>query len=402
MDESTHGPLTGIRIMDVSTMIAAPFGATLLADLGAEVIKVEIPGQGDTLRHVGPWKDDEPLRWPGLSRNKKSITLDIRTEEGKVIFKKLVKRSDLVIENFRPGTLERWDLGYDILKQVNPRLILVRVSGYGQTGPYHDKAGFGTPGTAFSGYTYLQGYPDRPPVSPSFSLLDYITGIYVAFASTSALYHRDTHPQSEGQIVEMGLYESLIRMMEFLIAEYDQLGKVRERSPSLSGHSSPGGTYETKDGKWVVLVASTDSTFNRLAEAMKRTDILKDPRYYTNAERLKNNAGMEEIISSWIHEQTQAELLMKLDDVGVPVSPIYSIEDIFHDPHYRARENIVEIDHPRLGSIKIPNVVPRFSQTPGAIRHRAPELGEHNEEILCQQLGLTLDELNRLKEKGVI
>lgn len=402
MGTTNHGPLAGIRILDISTMIAAPFGATLLGDLGAEVIKVEIPGKGDTLRSVGPWKGDEPLRWAGLARNKKSITLDIRTAEGQELLKKLVAKVDVIIENFRPGTLEKWNLDYETLKKVNSNLILTRVSGYGQTGPYKEKAGFGTPCTAFSGYTYLQGYVDRPPVSPSFSLLDYVTGIYVAFASVSALYHRDVHEEGTGQVVEMGLYESMIRMMEFSIAEYDQLGKVRERSPGLAGHSSPAGTYQTKDGKWLVLVASTDSTFNRLAEAMGRTDLLTDTRYYTNSERLKNNEAVQEIVSRWIGSKDMADLKQMLDTIGVPISPIYSIEDIFNDPQYQARENIVEVEHPRLGSIKIPNVVPRFSETPGAIRHRAPELGEHNEEIFCGQLGLSDDDLRQLKEKGVI
>ncbi|PWI56703.1 CaiB/BaiF CoA transferase family protein [Sulfoacidibacillus thermotolerans] len=402
MENVVYGPLTGIRILDISTMIAAPYAATLLADLGAEVIKVELPGQGDTLRHVGPWKGDEPLRWPGLSRNKKSITLNLQSPKGKLLFMKLVQTVDLVIENFRPGTLERWGLGYDVLKEVNPRLLLARVSGFGQTGPYHEKAGFGTPGTAFSGYTYLQRYRDRPPVSPSFSLLDYMTGVYIAFASASALYYRDVHDQTEGQIIEMGLYESLFRMMEFLIAEYDQLGKVRERSPNLSGHSSPGGTYETKDGKWMVLVASTDATFERLARAMDRTDLLLDSRFHTNAERLKHDAELDHIVRMWIHEHTQQEVLKKLDVYAVPISPIYSIEDIFNDPHYQARENIVEIEHPRLGSIKIPNVVPRFSKTPGTIRRRAPELGEHNQEIFCEQLGLSSEDLKELQQEGVI
>lgn len=402
MNQKNYGPLTGIRILDISTMIAAPYGATLLADLGAEVIKVELPGKGDTLRTVGPWKGTEPLRWPGLARNKKSVTLDIRTDEGREIFKNLITKVDVLIENFRPGTLEKWGLGYEEMKKANPRLIMTRVSGYGQTGPYREKAGFGTPGTAFSGYTYLQGYPDRPPVSPSFSLLDYITGIHVAFATVSALFYRETTQPDEGQEVEMGLYESIFRMMEYLVAEYDQNGKVRERSPGLTGHSSPAGTYETKDGKFVVLVCSTDSTFNRLAEAMDRTDMLSDSRYYTNAERLKNDREVQQIVASFIKKYTQKELQEKLDTFGVPVSPIYSIEDIFNDPQYQARENIVEVEHPRLGKIKVPGVVPKFSKTPGAIRHRAPELGEHNVEVLGEELGLSNKELASLKERGVI
>lgn len=402
MLKKNYGPLTGVRILDISTMIAAPFGATLLADLGAEVIKVELPGKGDTLRTVGPWKGTEPLRWPGLARNKKSITLDIRTKEGREIFKELISKTDVLIENFRPGTLERWNLGYEELKKVNHSLIMTRVSGYGQTGPYREKAGFGTPCTAFSGYTYIQGYKDRPPVSPSFSLLDYITGVYVAFATVSALFYREKENPEEGQVVEMGLYESIFRMMEFLIAEYDQTGKVRERTPGLAGHSSPAGTYETKDGKFVVLVTSTDSTFNRLAEAMGRKDMLTDPRYYTNSERLKNDHEVQEIVKTWIKQHTQKELIEKLDSYGVPVSPIYSIEDIYNDPQYKARENIVEVEHPRLGKIKVPGVVPKFSATPGTIRHRAPELGEHNEEVLGKELGLSAEKLAVLKDRGVI
>ncbi len=402
MTVKSFGPLTGIKILDISTMIAAPFGATLLADFGAEVIKVELPNKGDTLRTVGPWKDGEALRWPGLARNKKSLTLDIRTDEGKKIFKKLITQSDILIENFRPGTLEKWGLGYEELKKENPELVMVRVSGYGQTGPYREKAGFGTPGTAFSGHTGIQGYPDRPPVSPSYSLLDYITGVYVAFGALAALYHRDTGEEKEGQVVEMGLYESIFRMLEFLVAEFDQNNKVRERSPGLSGHSSPAGTYETKDGKYAVLVCSTDSTFDRLAEAMEREDMLEDDRYYTNSERLKHDNDVQEIVSTWIRQFTMKELTDKLDEFGVPVSPIYTIEDIFNDPQYKARENIVEVEHPRLGKVKVPGIVPKFSKTPGAIRHRAPELGEHNEEILGEALGLSAEEISVLKEQGII
>jgi formyl-CoA transferase len=400
--QGQFGPLHGVRVLDVSTMIAAPFGATLLGDLGADVIKVEIPGKGDTLRNVGPWKGEEPLRWPGMSRNKRSVTLDIRTEKGQALFKRLCEKADVLIENFRPGTLDRWSLDYETLKSVNPRLIVVRVSGYGQTGPYRSKAGFGTPATAFSGYTYIQGYKDRPPVSPSFSLTDYVTGIFVAYATTAALYYRDVNQVPEGQEVEMGLYESMFRMFEFLVAEYDQMKKVRERSPGLAGHSSPAGTYQTKDGKWLVLVTSTDPTFNRLAQAMGREDLLTDPRYYTNSERLKHDDEMQAIVTEWIASHTQAEVLRILDEAGVPISPIYSIADIFEDPQYQARENIVEVDHPRLGKIKVPGVVPKFSRTPGAIRSRAPELGEHNEAIYMQELGLSREELDALKSEGII
>ncbi|MFB4165339.1 CaiB/BaiF CoA transferase family protein [Alteribacillus sp. JSM 102045] len=395
-------PLEGVKVLDVSTMIAAPYGSVLLGDFGAEVIKVEMPGKGDTLRHVGPFKGDEPLRWPGLSRNKKSLTLDLHTDEGIDILKKLAYEVDILIENFRPGTLEKWGAGYEELKKINPNLLMIRVSGYGQTGPYKEKAGFGTPATAFSGFTYLQGYSDRPPVSPSFSLTDYITGVYVAFAAVTGLYHRDTNENGAGQIVDIALYETVFRMMEFLVAEYDQLGKVRERAPGLSGHSSPAGTFETKDGHYVVLVTSTDTTFNRLAKAMGREDLLEHEKFYTNSVRLQNDEEMVKIVEDWMKTKERDELVEYLGEYGVPVSPILNIQDIFEHPQYQARENIIELEHPRLGKIKTPGIVPKFEKTPGSVRNLSPDLGENNEELLSSMLGYSDEQIAELKEKGVI
>lgn len=396
------GPLTGVRILDLSTMIAAPYGATLLGDFGAEVIKIEMPKTGDSLRHMGPFKGDEPLRWPALARNKKSLTLDLRTENGKEILKKLVAKSDVVIENFRTGTLERWGIGYEELKKVNKDIIMIRVTGYGQTGPYRHKAGFGTPATAFSGFTYLHGYKDRPPISPSFSLLDYITGVYVAFATATALYYRDVNEDGKGQFVDIALYESVFRMMEFLVADYDQNGVIKERTPGLSGHSSPAGTFQTKDGHWVVLVTSSDRTFERLAKAMGREDMLTDERFHTNAARLKHFDLTNGIVADWVKTKNRDELLKYLDEHGVPVSPIYSIKDIFEDEQYKERENIVEVDHPRLGKIKMPGIVPKFSETPGSIRNIGPDIGANNEEILKGLVGLTDEEIKELEKDNVI
>lgn len=396
------GPLKNVRIIDISTMIAAPYGATLLGDFGAEVIKIEMPGQGDSLRSMGPFKEDEPLRWPALARNKKSLTLDLHGEEGQEILKKLVAKSDVIIENFRPGTLEKWDLSYDVLKEVNPEIIIIRVSGYGQTGPYAHKAGFGTPATAFSGFTYLHGYTDRPPISPSFSLVDYITGVYVAFATTTALYYRDTTAGGKGQVVDMGLYESVFRMLEFLVADYDQNGIVKERSPGLSGHSSPAGTFQTKDGHWIVLVTSSDRTFERLAAAMDKKDMLTDERFFTNKVRLENFNLTNSIVADWVKSYNRNDLQNHLDNCGVPISPINSIEDIFKNEQYKARENIVEVKHPRLGTIKMPGIVPKFSETPGAIRNIGPDLGEHTEEILKNLVGLSDEEIKELKEKRIV
>lgn len=396
------GPLEGIRVLDLSTVIAAPYGATLLGDFGAEVIKVEMPGKGDPLRSLGPYYNGEGLRWPGLSRNKKSITLDLRKEEGKEILRNLAQKTDLIIENFRTGTLEKWGIGYEELKKANPKLIMIRVTGYGQTGPYSEKAGFGTPATAFSGFTYLHGYKDRPPISPSFSLTDYVTGIYVAFAAVTALYNRDFQENGESQYVDISLYESMFRMMEFLIAEYDQTGQIKERSPGLSGHSAPAGNFQTKDGEWVILVTSSDRTFERLAQVMEREDMLTDERYHTNTERLKRFEEVNGIVADWIKTKTKDELQDILDTAGVPVSPIYSIKDIFEDSHYKHRENIVEVQHPRLGKIKIPGIVPKFSETPGSIREIAPDLGEHTNVVLRDLLGLDEESIARLRENEVI
>jgi formyl-CoA transferase len=398
----SRGPLEGIRILDLSTVIAAPYGAALLGDFGAEVIKIEMPEVGDPLRNLGPYYKGEGLRWPGMSRNKKSITLDLRQEEGKEILRKLVSKSDMVIENFRTGTLEKWGIGYEELKNYNPDLVMIRVTGYGQTGPYSHKAGFGTPATAFSGFTYLHGYPDRPPISPSFSLADYVTGIYVAFAAVTALYHRDCQDEGTGQYVDVSLYESMFRMMEFLITDYDQTGNIKERSPGLSGHSAPAGNFLTKDGQWIILVTSSDKTFERLAKAMNREDMLTDERYHTNSVRLTRFDEVNGIVSDWVKTKTKDELQHLLDECGVPMSQIYSIKDIYEDPQYQARENIVEVEHPRLGKVKIPGIVPKFSETPGSIRKIAPDLGEHNDEILKDLLELDGETIASLKEKKVI
>lgn len=399
--EKNTGPLAGVRILDLSTMIAAPFGATLLGDFGAEIIKVEIPGTGDTLRGMGPFKGDEPLRWPTMARNKKSLTLDLRSDEGKEILKKLVKKSDVVIENFRTGTLEKWGVGYETLKEVNDDIIMIRVTGFGQTGPYADKAGFGTPATAFSGFTYLHGFTDRPPISPSFSLLDYITGVYVAFATSAALYHRDVGEDGKGQYVDMGLYESVFRMMEFLVTDYDQNGIIKERSPGLSGHSSPAGTFQTKDGHWIVLVTSSDRTFDRLAKAIGREDMLTDERFETNSVRLENFNLTNGIVADWVKEKDRDELQEYLDEWGVPISPINSIEDIFNDEQFKERENIVEVKHPRLGKMKMPGIVPKFSETPGSIRNIGPDIGENNNEIL-KDIGFSDAEIKQFQENKII
>ncbi|MFZ7101583.1 MAG: CaiB/BaiF CoA transferase family protein [Peptococcaceae bacterium] len=391
----------GVRVLDATTVIAGPFAAGLLADFGADVIKIEMPKGGDPFRKLGPYYNNESVRWPSMGRNKRCVTLDLRKEEGKNIFLKMVAKSDLLIENFRTGTLERWGLDMETLKKANPDVIVVRITGYGQTGPRKDMAGFGTPATAYSGMTYITGYPDRPPVSPSFSLTDYISGLYAVIGAVSALYHRDIH-KGPGQEVDVSLYEGIFRMMEILVADYHKNGRIKERSPKLSGSSSPGGTYQTKDGKWVVLVCSTDRTYEYLTNAMNRPDLLTDLRFNTMQNRLTNDKEMDIIVRDWIRSFNYLELQEIVDREGVPVSLVYNAEDIFNDPHYQSREDIVEMSHPNMGTIKMPGIFPKFNKTPGEIKWIGPELGAHNQEVYGELLDLDEKELQKLREKQVI
>lgn len=391
--------LEGVRVIDMATVIAAPFAAGLLADFGAEVIKLEMPGKGDPFRSLGPYHDGEGVRWPAMGRNKKSITLDLHYEEGKKLFLDLVAKSDVIFENFRTGTLDKWGLSMETLRKANPDIVVVRVTGYGQTGPYKSKAGFGTPVTAFSGMTYITGYPDKPPVSPSFSLTDYIAGLYAAMSAMMALYHRDAL-KGKGQEVDVSLYEGIFRMQEILVADYFTNGVIRERKPKLSGTSSPGGTFRTKDGKWVVLVCSTDRTFEYLTRAMERPELME--KYAKNIDRLKDDAYMDEIITEWMGSKNFNELKEICDREGVPVSLIYSIEDIANDPQYAARNDIIEMPHKNFGTIKMPGITPVFSETPGEVKWIGPELGEHNEEIYKGLLGISEEQMDKMKEQSII
>jgi len=395
------GALNGIRVLDTSTVIAGPFGAAMLGDFGADVIKVEMPGKGDSGRNMGPLYEGKSLRWATFARNKKSITLDLRKEEGKNIFLKLVEKSDIIIENFRTGTFDKWGLDYETLKKANPQIIVIRVTGYGQTGPNANLAGFGTPATAFSGLTYMTGYPDRPPVNPPISLCDYLAGLYSAYAAMVCIYYRDMN-HGTGQEVDLSLYESIFRMLEGAVAFYDKTGKNTERRPSISGSASPSGTFKTKDNKWAVLVCSTDRTFEYFAKGIGRNDLLEDSRFNTNGARVKNNALVEKVVIDWMSKHDYKEIKSILDEAGAPVSLVYGMEDIFADPHYAAREDIIQVEHPDFGTLKMPGIVPKLSVTPGEIKWIGPKMGEHNQEIYQEMLGIDSDELDALKEKGII
>jgi len=393
------GPLEGLRVIDASQVIAGPFATALLGDFGADIIKVEMPGVGDTGRAFGPSHNGESVRWPTFGRNKKSVTLDLRKEEGKAVFLKLAAKSDLIIENFRTGTLDKWGLDYETLKTANPDIIVVRVTGYGQTGPNAHLAGFGTPATAFSGYTYISGHTEMAPASPSISLADYVAGLYAVIAAMYAVYHRDHH--GGGQEADVSLYEGLFRMMDAAVSHYSVSGQVQERSSGIRGAASPSGTFRSSDGKWFVLTCSTDRTFANLTQAMDREELLEDPRFATNTARVQHNEDVEAVVGEWLAARPWEEIKARLDAVGAPVNLIYSIADIFNDPHYAAREDIVEVEHPRFGKLHMPGIMPKFSRTPGAIRWIGPELGEHTAEVLSGLLGMSEAEIHTLKEKGV-
>lgn len=395
------GPLQSLRVLDLSTVIAGPFAASLLADFGAEVIKVEQPQVGDPSRRMGPFSDGESLRYPALNRNKMGITLDLKHPEGAAVLRDLCSRSDVLIENFRPGTLERWGLSPDRLREGNPNLIIIRISGYGQSGPYRAKAGFGTPATAFAGLTNIVGYPDRPPLTLPISLADLLAGMQGAWAALLALYWRDAR-QGTGQDADISLYESVLRLLEFMVADYSVTGSLTERQGGFRISSCPAGTYRTRDGRWVVLVCSTDRTFNRLAEVMGRPDLISDIRFHTNSERLSHRTDLEEVVSAWIGGQDWEVLHRICDEAGVPVDPINTVADIFTDAHVKARESIIHVDHPRFGRVAMPGLVPKLSATPGAVRESGPDLGAHNEQVFGRLLGMTADQLDSLKRAGII
>jgi crotonobetainyl-CoA:carnitine CoA-transferase CaiB-like acyl-CoA transferase len=401
------GPLVGLRVLDLGTRIGAPFAATLLSDLGADVIKVELPGQGDFMRTIGPFDRGQSLFWAVEGRGKRSVTLDLRKTAGQALLKRLVPLADVVVENFQPGTLESWGLGYEALAALNPGIIVTRVSVYGQDGPYRDRPGLDRNGIAMGGLMYITGYPDRPPVRPGLIVSDYLTGVFNAFAILSAIYERDrrareTGATPRGQWVDLSLYESILRIMEHTLASYDRLGVVREREGNRLRNSAPLDNWETSDGKYVCIIAAGDGLFPRLARAIEREDLLADPRFETMARRAEHGDEINGIVAAWVKARTAREVQDVLERHEVPFGVAYSVADIFADPHVAARGDIETVDDPVLGPVRMQGVYPRFSRTPGVIQGGAPRLGEHNEEVYCGLLGLGADEVERLRQDGVI
>jgi succinyl-CoA---D-citramalate CoA-transferase len=401
------GPLAGIRVLDLGTRIGAPFAATLLGDLGAEVIKVELPGQGDFMRTIGPFVGDYSLFWAVEGRSKKSVTCDLRKPAGQALLKRLVPLADVMVENFQPGTLESWGLGYDVLSSLNPAIILTRVSVYGQTGPYRNRPGLDRNGIALGGLLYITGYPDRPPVRPGVIVSDYLTGVFNAFAIVSALYERDrrareTGAPARGQWVELSLYESILRVMEHTLAAYDRLGLVREREGNRLRNSAPLDNWETKDGKYVSIIAAGDGLFPRLCRAMDREDLAREPRFATMAKRAEHGEEINGIVAAWCRERTAREIQDVLERHEVPFGVAYSVADIFADPHVAARGDIVTVNDPVIGPTRMQGAYPRFSRTPADVPHGAPRLGEHTEEVYGRLLGLSAAEIDALRRDGVI
>ncbi|TMH87163.1 MAG: CoA transferase [Betaproteobacteria bacterium] len=399
--QNPGGPLEGLCILDISTVVAGPFAATLLADLGADVLKAEIPGAGDALRALAPHKDGVPLWWKVTNRNKKGITLDLRKSEGKVLLGKLLQGRDVMVENFRPGTLDRWGISREWLQSINPKLTILRVTGFGQTGPYRNRPGFARVFEAMSGFTRMCGEVGGTPLHLGYPISDAIGGLFGAVGVLAALYRLKEVPSSRGQDIDCSLTEAMLRTLDFLAIEYDQLGAVRTASGNRSQYAAPGNIYKTKDNKWASIAASTQSIFARLCAALGLEALLSDARYPDNPSRVKNRDSLDEIVGAAIVRLTLAELGERLDAHKVGFSPIYDASDIFTDPQFAAREAIVTVPDAQLGEVRMQCVVPRFSETPGAVRRAGPALGEHNEEIYAS-LGLAPEDIRRLRSAGVI
>jgi formyl-CoA transferase len=398
--DCAHGPLQGLRVLELGTLLAGPFCGQLLGDLGAEVIKIESPGQGDPMRVWGRQKAGEPsLWWPVIGRNKKAITLDLRQADGQALLLELAAKSDFLLENFRPGTLEKWNLGWERLHAANPRLIMIRVSGYGQTGPYAARAGFGAIGEAMGGLRYVVGDPGSPPSRVGISIGDSLAATFACLGALAALHHRDR--TGEGQVVDSAIYEAVLGMMESLVTEYDKTGYIRERTGAILPNVAPSNVYPTSDGL-VLIAANQDTVFRRLCEAMGNAALADDARYVNHQARGARQAELDALIGRWTVIQTTAGVLGLMEKAGVPAGQIYRAPDMLQDPHFAAREAIVAVPHPQFGTIRMQNVVPKLSATPGGIRAPSPALGEHNDAIYLDFLGLPRERYAALKSARVI
>ena len=399
------GALGGIRVLDIATFIAGPYCATFLAEFGAEVVKVEMPGTGDPTRQFGtPTPCGDSLVWLSEGRNKKSLTINFKNPQGAALLKKLVEKADVLVENFQPGTLEGWGLGWEDLKEHNPRLVMVRISAYGQTGPYSPRPGFGRIANAFGGISFLAGYPDRPPVTPgSATLPDYLSGMYGAMGALVALRAREH--TGVGQVVDIGLYESVFRILDELAPAYHYKGTVRQRMGPGTVNVVPHSHYPTSDGRWIAIACTSDKIFARLAEVMGRQELAGAGIWGTVAQREADRAAVDALVGAWTGRHTREEVLALCSAGEVPCGPLYAIDEIFEDPQYRARDNIAYITEARVpgkNQFAVPNVMPRLTGTPGRIDWLGPPLGSHTEEVLKDWAGLGRDEISALRKAGAI
>jgi succinyl-CoA---D-citramalate CoA-transferase len=405
LSEAANGmnmPLEGVRVVEMGSFLAGPFCGQLLADFGAEVIKVEPPGKGDPMREWGRHrKEGKTLWWPIIARNKKSVTLNLREAEGQELARRLIAEAGVVVENFRPGTLERWGLGYDDLSETNPALVMVRVSGYGQTGPYRDQAGFGSIGESMGGIRHVTGFPDRPPPRVGISLGDSLAATFGALGAVTALYNRDARG-GRGQIVDVGIYEAVLALMESTIPEYALAGHVRGRTGAILPFVAPSNTYPTSDGDYVVIGANADTIFARFAKAIGHPEWAESERYATHNARGENQEELDEMISAWTGEHPADEVLETMREASVPAGKLFTAKDMVEDPHYEARENVVTVEDPEMGPFPMQNVVPRLTETPGKVRWTGPALGQHNDEVFGELLKVSEEEQSGLRERGIV
>ena len=392
-------PLDGIRVLELAQVVAGPFCGTLMAEFGAEVIKTEMPGRGDDLRRLGPSEDGCSYWFAADNRNKKLMTLDLHLPKGQDIVRQLVPLCDVVLENFRPGVLERWGLGWEALHLINPRMVMARVTAFGQTGPLNQGPGYAAIGSAFGGTWYVNGHADRPPARPTPVYPDYMTGMFTAFGVLAALRHRDA--TGEGQWIDAALYESAFRIMEYTPTLYGRQGVVRERG-NLQHAGWPGGAYQTLDGRWVVFTAPAQHLFERLCAMLGQPELPRDPRFASAAERPKHIGVILGLATEWFAARPFEKAVEELKAHDIPHSPIMSMADIFADPHYRAREMIIDVPTEGLGTLPQPGVVPKLSLTPGRVTHGGAALGRHTDEILSGLLALTPDEIAALRAEGVV
>ncbi|WP_036510483.1 CaiB/BaiF CoA transferase family protein [Nocardia aobensis] len=395
------GPLADLRVIEMGQLLAGPFCGQLLGDFGAEVIKLESPGRGDPMREWGREKPyGRSLWWPVVARNKKSVTCDLRTAQGQKLARDLIAQADIVVENFRPGTLERWGLDFETLRAGNPGLILTRVTGYGQTGPYAPRAGYGSIGEAMGGIRYTTGDPGHPPARTGISLGDSLAAVFATIGTLAALHHRER--TGHGQLVDSAIYEAVLAMMESLLPEWDITQYQRERTGAVLPNVAPSNVYPAAGDDLVLIAANQDTVFGRLVKVMGRPELATTERFATHSTRGENMAELDDIIGEWTRTLPTNDLLDRLHAAGVPAGPIYTARDMFADPHFAAREAIVRLAHPELGEIPMQNVFPKLSETPGSVRHTGPELGEHTAEVYERLLGIGPDELSRLAENGIV